>query len=115
MTRPRRSSATAEPVTDKLATLPMGDKIPTVPSLDAVNAPGVDAIGGSPAAGNRVNGDLVVPVDVSGNAVAIVGKAEVANDSEQSAEAWRDVETDGSRRLPRPATPWTSTGHCPSR
>ncbi len=88
--------ATAEPVTDKLATLPMGDKIPTVPSLDAVNTPGVDAIGGSPAAGNRVNGDLVVPVDVSGNAVAIVGKAEVANDSEQSAEAWRDVETDGS-------------------
>jgi len=86
----------AKPVTDKLAGLPMGDKLPAVPSLDAVHAPGVDALGGSPFRGNRGSADLVVPVDVSGNAIAILGKAEVCNDSEQSAGVWHDVETDGS-------------------
>ncbi|HEU5473093.1 MAG TPA: hypothetical protein VFV67_20800 [Actinophytocola sp.] len=45
------------------------------------------------AGGNRVNGDLVVPVDVSGNAVAVGGDAAVVNESGRHARVARPVRT----------------------
>jgi len=53
--------------------------------------PGLD----DPFMGNRGNVDLVVPVDISGNALALLGEADVVNDSAQSAEYGTDVETSG--------------------
>jgi len=89
-------AATTKPVTDKLAALPMGDKLPAVPAVDKVNVPGVDALSGNPAEGNRINADLVVPIDVSGNAIALLGKAETTNDSSQSYGHSNDVDTTGT-------------------
>lgn len=51
---------------------------------------------GDPLRGNRVNGDVVIPVDISGNAIALGGNAEVNNDSQQSVEYSKPVSTVGS-------------------
>ncbi len=87
----------AKPVTGKLSSLPVvGDKLPAVPSLDKANVPAVDKMSGTPAQGNQINVDVVMPVDVSGNAIAILGKAETTNDSHHSHGWNHDAEADGS-------------------
>ena len=87
----------AQPVTDKLTSLPIaGDKLPAVPSLDKVSVPAVDKMGGTPAQGNQINVDVVMPVDISGNAIAILGHAETTNDSDHSHGWNHDAEADGS-------------------
>ncbi|HEV2780317.1 MAG TPA: hypothetical protein VGX25_13070 [Actinophytocola sp.] len=45
--------------------------------------------------GNRVNGDLVVPFDVSGNAIGVLGDAAVENTSSQTVDRDRPVVTHG--------------------
>lgn len=85
------------PVTDKLGSLPVvGDKVPAVPSLDKVSVPAVDQMSGTPGQGNQINLDVVVPVDISGNAIAILGHAETTNDSDHSYGWNHDAEADGS-------------------
>ncbi|MFC4854931.1 hypothetical protein [Actinophytocola glycyrrhizae] len=86
----------ATPVADKLRTLPGGDKLPPAPSLDKVNVPAVDKVGGTPGQDNQINTDLVVPVDLSGNAVALVGKAETTNDSHHGYGTYRDTAAGGA-------------------
>jgi trimeric autotransporter adhesin len=89
-----------QPVTDRVAGLPGGDKLGNAPSLDdKVDVPAIDARDGELLSGNRINIDLVVPVDVSGNAIAILGKAEATNDSSQCYGQDRDVETSGAGGL----------------
>jgi len=87
----------AAPVTGKLQSLPVvGDKLPAVPSLDKVSVPAVDKMSGTPGQGNQINIDLVVPVDISGNAIAVLGHAETTNDSDHSYGWNHDAEADGS-------------------
>lgn len=75
----------AKPVTGRLGGLPGGEKLANMPSLDdKVRVPALDARHGQAGSGNQVNVDLVVPVDISGNAIAVLGKAETDNDSAQS-------------------------------
>ncbi len=89
-------AAKTKPVTDKVAALPGGDKLPKLPTMDKVAVPGVDALSGRPAAGNEINLDLVVPVDISGNAIAVLGHAETTNDSAHSYASDDDVVTRGT-------------------
>ncbi|MFI7677138.1 beta strand repeat-containing protein [Actinophytocola sp. NPDC049390] len=90
----------AKPVTGKLESLPVvGDKLPPVSSLDKVSVPDVDRMGGTPAQGNQANLDMVVPVDVSGNAVAVLGRAETTNESHHGYGWNHDVEANGSGRF----------------
>ncbi|MGH3517890.1 MAG: beta strand repeat-containing protein [Haloechinothrix sp.] len=50
-----------------------------------------------PFQGNRINADLVVPVQITNNAGALLGDAEVeGGDSSQSYDGSNDIETDGS-------------------
>ncbi|RZS37664.1 small secreted domain DUF320 [Herbihabitans rhizosphaerae] len=51
---------------------------------------------GDPFRGNRVDGDLVAPIDISGNAIALGGNAEVQNTSSQQAYNSSPVTTDGT-------------------
>ncbi|MFC5285564.1 beta strand repeat-containing protein [Actinokineospora guangxiensis] len=46
--------------------------------------------------GNKVVGNVVAPVKVTGNAVAVLGDASVADESQQHVTNTQDVETDGS-------------------
>ncbi|MGB3437139.1 MAG: chaplin family protein [Actinophytocola sp.] len=86
----------ATPVTDKLKSLPVGDKVPALSSLDAANVPAIDEMCETPLQGNQLNLDLVVPVDISGNAIALLGHAETTNDSDHSYGWNHDAEADGS-------------------
>ncbi|MGH3450494.1 MAG: PE-PGRS family protein, partial [Haloechinothrix sp.] len=50
-----------------------------------------------PFQGNRINADLVVPVQITNNAMAFLGDAEVeGGDSSQSYDGSNDISTDGS-------------------
>jgi trimeric autotransporter adhesin len=85
----------AKHVTDRAASLPGGDKLANVPSIDdKVTAPALDAHG-EPVSGNQINADLVIPFDVSGNAIAVLGKAETTNESAQAYGWDHDAETSG--------------------
>lgn len=84
-----------KPVTDKLAGLPGGDKLPAAPNLGKAAVPGVDAMDGGAFEGNQVNADIVAPVDISGNAIALLGHAETTNDSSHSYTSDEDVTTSG--------------------
>ncbi|HEV7650663.1 MAG TPA: hypothetical protein VGP26_21155 [Actinophytocola sp.] len=81
----------AKPLTDKFDTTTAKAGIPPLPTVPHVGVPHVTGA----FEGNRVDGDLVVPVDVSGNAIALLGKAEVENDSYQSYADSETVMTDG--------------------
>jgi trimeric autotransporter adhesin len=84
-----------KPVTDKLSRVPGGDRLSHLPSVaDKVNVPALDARG-QHLSGNSINADLVVPVDLSGNAIAILGAAATSNDSSQSYGTDHDVATNG--------------------
>lgn len=85
-----------KPVTDRLDRVPGGEKLQNAPSLDdKVRVPAVDARHGHPVSGNQINVDLVVPVDISGNAIAVLGKAETTNDSTQSWGTHHDAAANG--------------------
>lgn len=93
-------AAKTKSVTDRLSGVPGGDKLANLPTLDkSVNVPALDARDGGAVNGNSINVDLVVPIDFSGNAIAILGAAEATNDSSQSYGNTHDVETDGSGGL----------------
>jgi hypothetical protein len=84
------------PVTDRATQLPGGEKLANVPTLDdKVAVPALDARHGEPVSGNQINVDLVVPIDLSGNAIAVLGKAETTNDSSQSYGWNHDAQTNG--------------------
>jgi hypothetical protein len=93
-------AAKAKPVTDRLSRVPGGDKLGNLPTLDkGVNVPALDARDGGAVNGNSIDVDLVIPVDFSGNAIAVLGSASATNDSSQSYGNTHDVETDGSGGL----------------
>ncbi|MBB3662764.1 MULTISPECIES: beta strand repeat-containing protein [Prauserella salsuginis group] len=52
--------------------------------------------GDDPFMGNKVDTNIALPIQITGNAVGILGDAEVHSDSEQSYEHNSDVSTDGS-------------------
>ncbi|HWM07123.1 MAG TPA: hypothetical protein VNP92_32700, partial [Actinophytocola sp.] len=88
-------TGTATPLVDKAAAA-SGKSGLAMPTLPAVPKPGVPDLHGA-FAGNHVDGDLVVPFDVSGNAIALLGKAEVENESHQQYDGGHEsVETNGS-------------------
>ena len=90
-------AANTEQFTDELASLPGGDRLPAVPSLDRVSMPEISDMRGKPGQDNRVNADVVVPVDVSGNAVATGGAvATTGQASDHEYGTHRDVVADGS-------------------
>jgi trimeric autotransporter adhesin len=87
--------AEAAPVVEGLDSLPGGDKLGHVPTVDDVRVPSVDVRQGGQADGNHIRADVVAPVDVSGNAVAVLGKAETTNVSSQTYGDYRYVVTSG--------------------
>jgi trimeric autotransporter adhesin len=94
-------NAPAAPVMDEAAPVVADAQqaaAPVAAPLQEAAAPLNGAVPGldDPFLGNRVNGDVVVPVDVSGNAIALLGEASVENDSAQSAGHANDVTTSGS-------------------
>ncbi|HVV22324.1 MAG TPA: PE-PGRS family protein, partial [Pseudonocardiaceae bacterium] len=54
-------------------------------STPAAGVPPLSTVGGHGVGGNRGRADVVVPVDVSGNAIAAGGDAAVVNHSDQTA------------------------------
>ena len=85
------------PVTDKLSRVPGGERLSHLPSVvDKVDCPAFDAREGGHLSGNQINVDLVVPIDLSGNAIAVLGKAAATNDSSQSYGNHNDVQTSGA-------------------
>ncbi|MQA08513.1 MAG: hypothetical protein GEU98_08160 [Pseudonocardiaceae bacterium] len=54
-----------------------------------------DKAGAAPTS-NQISGDLVAPIEISGNALALGGNAEVENDASQSTSTQTPVNTDGS-------------------
>lgn len=105
------------PATDKLTgALPTGGMTPALPTTDAL-APANGALAAGPLTvlapndgvspkslstegdifrGNKIVGDVVIPIDISGNAIAILGDASVENSSDQTAGQERPIVTDGS-------------------
>lgn len=68
-------------VTDLTKNVPAASSIPAaVPGADT------QALGGDPLLGNRGRLDVVVPVDISGNAIAAGGPAQIANNSDQTVD-----------------------------
>ncbi|PWW61911.1 beta strand repeat-containing protein [Actinokineospora spheciospongiae] len=68
------------------------------PAANAATAKAT-ALGGTTLRGNRAGGELAVPVDVSGNAVALGGGAKAENTSGQTAAGTTGpITTDGSTR-----------------
>ncbi|OLT40680.1 hypothetical protein BJF85_06055 [Saccharomonospora sp. CUA-673] len=65
------------------------------PSPDDVTPPSVDPTD-DPFMGNKIDGNLALPIQITGNAVGILGDAEVESDHEQSYEHNSDVSTDGA-------------------
>ena len=49
-----------------------------------------------PLMGNKVDGNLALPIQITGNAIGLLGDAEVSSDHEQSYEHNSDVSTDGA-------------------
>ncbi|GAA4441211.1 PE-PGRS family protein [Actinokineospora soli] len=94
-------------ISDNAIGTPLGDKhLPSV-NRDVSVAPGKvvkktplgRAVAGSEndiLRGNKVVGNVVAPVKVTGNAVAVLGDASVVDDSEQHVSHTQDVHTDGS-------------------
>ena len=70
-------SGTISNVTGKL---PVASSLPAVPGTSSMQA-----LGGDPLLGNRGRVDVVLPIDISGNAIAAGGPAAVHNDSDQNA------------------------------
>ncbi|GAA1250504.1 PE-PGRS family protein [Prauserella halophila] len=60
-----------------------------------VPAPSPDPAG-DPFMGNKLVGNIALPIQITGNAVGILGDAEAHSDAEQSYENNSDVSTDGS-------------------
>lgn len=87
-----RVDAQVEPAADKVNATTAKAGVPPLPPLPTMSVPQVDGA----FEGNRVDGDLVVPVDVSGNAVALLGAASTENESSQSYGDNESVVTDGS-------------------
>lgn len=69
-------------VTDKVSGITKN--VPVASSLPAVPGNSTQALGGDPLMGNRGRVDVVVPVDISGNAIAAGGPAAVQNNSDQT-------------------------------
>jgi hypothetical protein len=88
-------TARTKPVTDRLATVPGGERFSHVSALDKVNVPAVDARDGEVLSGNQVNVDLVVPIELTGNAIAVLGNASATNDSTHSYGQNHDVASSG--------------------
>jgi trimeric autotransporter adhesin len=84
------------PVEDRLNQLPGGDNKLGHASLDRVHVPAVDARDGQHLSGNQINVNLVAPIDLSGNAIAVLGKATATNDSSQSYGQDHDVASSGA-------------------
>jgi hypothetical protein len=85
-----------KPVTDKLSRVPGGERVSHVPTaLDKVQVPAVDARDGEHLSGNQINVNLVVPVQFTGNAIAVLGKASASDDSTQSYGQDHDVASSG--------------------
>jgi hypothetical protein len=59
----------------------------------AVTAPCFD---GNPLLGNRASLDLVAPIDISGNAIGLLGDAAVANESSQTIDQSRPIFANGT-------------------
>jgi trimeric autotransporter adhesin len=92
-------TAKAQSLTGKLDSVPGGDKLANAPSLDdKLDVPAVNA-DGTVLSGNQINLNLVVPVDLSGNAIAILGNASTTNDSSQSYGQDHDVASSGAGGL----------------
>ncbi|MBC6449176.1 beta strand repeat-containing protein [Actinokineospora xionganensis] len=94
---------TGLPTTGLPAELPTG--LPATGGLAPVNGVLDPTAGVSPKSigteddlfrGNKIVGDLVVPIDISGNAIAILGDASVENSSDQTDHHGTPVVTDGS-------------------
>lgn len=92
----------AKPVLDKVT--PLTDKAKAAAAKAGLNVPSTPALPRTPGlpdvegvlAGNRVDGDVVVPVVITGNAIAIAGKAEVADESDTRYDAGHEnVVTNG--------------------
>ncbi|GAA2990854.1 beta strand repeat-containing protein [Actinokineospora diospyrosa] len=78
-----------------LAAVP-GGQLVTPLAESATNRLATDA--NSPLRGNKVVSGVTVPVDVSGNAIALGGDSSVTNDSTQESSISREVSTDGEDR-----------------
>ncbi|MGQ0839529.1 beta strand repeat-containing protein [Actinokineospora sp.] len=76
--------------------VPLADRI--MPSLPATSKTQSDDCCGDEDVlrGNQLFGHLVVPIDISGNAIAAGGDAAVENDSTQTAGHTHDITTDGA-------------------
>ncbi|MPZ80998.1 MAG: hypothetical protein GEV28_11590 [Actinophytocola sp.] len=96
----------AQPVTDRVTdkATPLTDKAEATAAKAGLNVPSTPALPRTPGlpdvegvlAGNRVDGDVVVPVVITGNAVAIAGKAEVEDESHTRYDAGHEnVVTNG--------------------
>ncbi|SDI58404.1 Small secreted domain [Actinokineospora alba] len=79
------------PVSGALPANPLTGLVPT----DGVS-PKAATAEGDLFRGNKIVGDLVVPIDISGNAIAILGDASVENSSDQTAHHGTPIVTDGS-------------------
>jgi hypothetical protein len=73
------TSGVTSKVSDLTNSVPAASSLPAVPGTDSTQA-----LGGDPLLGNRGRVDVVVPVDVSGNAIAAGGPAAVQNNSDQN-------------------------------
>lgn len=54
------------------------------------------AVAGDPCRGNKITGDLVVPIQVTGNAIGLFGDAEAQSDAVQSYSHGNEVATSGA-------------------
>ncbi|TDQ05209.1 beta strand repeat-containing protein [Labedaea rhizosphaerae] len=100
----REATLSTDDVTNALPTQAKSAAAPVTKDVTAKAAPimnkaGNNVLGHDVFRGNRVNADLVVPVDVSGNAIALGGKAQTTNDSSQAADTDRPVTTQGRHTL----------------
>lgn len=79
----------AEQVTDKLQEQAgrTDERQTSAPSVEPTD---------DPFMGNKIDANLALPIQITGNAVGILGDAEVHSDAEQSYEHNSDVSTDGA-------------------
>ncbi|MFD2417977.1 hypothetical protein [Amycolatopsis pigmentata] len=57
---------------------------------------GATEVTGDPCMGNKITGDLVVPIQVTGNAIGLFGNAEAQSDSVQSYSHGNEIATSGA-------------------